>query len=892
VTPQSRHKRWRNTTITTAVAVGLVVGSAASASASGPSGAAASTVPVSTASSADKLGAHDRALLTSYQAMLRARRAPVNPDAPVPDYATLMLAVDPAQTEAAVAAITAAGGTVNSVNADVGYVKVNVPFDKVDAVVGVPAVQRADVDELVELEDTSIDSVAESRSHSGELRAPNARTPEANDYLPTEDLGSVTFKRQNKKFDGRGVTIGIMDTGIDPTHPALQKTTTGEKKLVASSVATDPTSFIDIFLIENTWSYVTPSDKVTTPTTERSGITWTMPGGGGDDLYLRTRLYSSFHPADTTLTGYQGFVWRPSDNAVWLDSNNDHVFTDDELVRPYNETGDIGYFGTDDPATAINERQPFTTDFRAISESISAVDINTLDEAHGTHVAGIAAGNRILGGRMMGQAPGAKLVSMRACTSRGCSSAALTDGMVSLAEDYGVDVINMSIGGIPALNDGQSAMSLLYDRLIEDTGVQIIVSAGNSGTGTNTVADPSVASDVISVGASVTRETWKVDYGSQTRARLSVFPFSSRGPSEDGTLKPDITAPGAAISSVPSWLDEAPAVPETGYTLPTGYGMMQGTSMAAPEATGAAALLLSAAKQSHVSATPAELRDALYTTANSIPSEQASAQGRGQIDVPAAWRMLRHRSSGADDITVSAPVCTALSDQLVTPNSGTGLVNRCAANAGGQKAGESRSYTVTLTRTSGSDRTENFLLKLRGDDGTFRVQPVVKLAKNTPTTVTVTARPRTDGLHDAVLTIDNPRTQATDAWAMLTVEAAATLSARPWTVTSRVDRNDTVVYAVAVPEGTASLSVDLSGIAEGSQTRWWAFTPDGLSGEKKAQATSYCYANYADGNGCDPLSRTYANPDAGVWEFVVEARRTSPQLSNPFTLTASVTPAE
>ncbi|MFC9243837.1 hypothetical protein ACFT7S_07220 [Streptomyces sp. NPDC057136] len=94
---------------------------------------------------------------------------------------------------------------------------------------------------------------------------------------------------------------------------------------------------------------------------------------------------------------------------------------------------------------------------------------------------------------------------------------------------------------------------------------------------------------------------------------------------------------------------------------------------------------------------------------------------------------------------------------------------------------------------------------------------------------------------------------------------------------------------MAVPAGTKTLTVDLSGLTAGSQTRWWAFTPEGVDGESSGAGSIYCYANYLDGNGCNPAARTYANPQAGVWEFVVESRRTSPLLSNPFHLKASIT---
>ncbi|OAH14089.1 hypothetical protein [Streptomyces jeddahensis] len=83
--------------------------------------------------------------------------------------------------------------------------------------------------------------------------------------------------------------------------------------------------------------------------------------------------------------------------------------------------------------------------------------------------------------------------------------------------------------------------------------------------------------------------------------------------------------------------------------------------------------------------------------------------------------------------------------------------------------------------------------------------------------------------------------------------------------------------------------MNLSGLADGSQTRWWAFNPQGVSGEKSSAGSIYCYANYLDGSGCNPGTRTYTNPQAGVWEFVVESRRTSPLLSNTFKLEASIT---
>ena len=65
---------------------------------------------------------------------------------------------------------------------------------------------------------------------------------------------------------------------------------------------------------------------------------------------------------------------------------------------------------------------------------------------------------------MNGAAPGAKIVSARACTwGGGCTAVALTDGMIDLVVNRGVDIVNMSIGGLPALNDGNNARAQLYN---------------------------------------------------------------------------------------------------------------------------------------------------------------------------------------------------------------------------------------------------------------------------------------------------------------------------------------------------------------------------------------------------------------------------------------------
>ena len=173
-------------------------------------------------------------------------------------------------------------------------------------------------------------------------------------------------------------------------------------------------------------------------------------------------------------------------------------------------------------------------------------------------------------------------------------------------------------------------------------------SAGNDGPGTNTIGDPAVTSKAMGVGAYITQETWQRNYGSDANFGDNLHPFSSRGPAEDGAFKPNIVAPGAAISSTPMWQNGAP-VGGT-YTLPPGYAMMNGTSMASPQATGAAALLISAAKAQHPPSprdvlAAAQLRMAMNSSARFLHGYNASDQGNGLINVGRAWSLLKRDSS-------------------------------------------------------------------------------------------------------------------------------------------------------------------------------------------------------------------------------------------------------
>ncbi|AZM62293.1 MULTISPECIES: S8 family serine peptidase [unclassified Streptomyces] len=877
-----------------AVAAGLVAALAAAGPI--PVALAADTPPAAPAdadvkSADDKLGADDADLLTE----AKAEGA---------KHVTMMIATAPGQTEQVAEQLNAVkGGSVGRTDDKLGYVRATVPTSRADAAIAaatkLSSVHGVDLRDEIPLDDPR--PGADTTGHAGKGRGhhgraypgPDRRTPAKNPYNPSFETGAVEFVKDHPRADGRGITIGILDSGVDLAHPALQKTTTGERKIVDWVTATDP-----IVDSDRTWRPMVSS--VSGPTFTYGGTTWSAPEGS----YRISTFLESYTTGgdaagdanrDGDTTDSWGVLYDPAAGTVRVDLNNNHDFGDDTPMKPYKDGFQIGYFGTDDPKTDVAERQPFVVEIRKdvpmdpyggdwVGQKADFVNIGVIESEHGTHVAGITAANGLFGGRMDGAAPGAKLVSSRACTwTGGCTNVALTEGMIDLVTKRGVDIVNMSIGGLPALNDGNNARVELYNRLIDTYGVQLVISAGNSGPGANTIGDPGLADKVISVGASVSRETWAANYGSEVRTKYDMMPFSSRGPREDGGFTPTLVAPGAAVNTIQTWLPGGP-VPEAGYDLPAGYGMLQGTSMASPQAAGASALLLSAAKQKRIDLTPAKLRTALASTAEHIRGVQAYEEGAGLIDIEDAWDAIRDGAT-AHRYTVKAPVDTAIDQFLQTPGFGTGLYDR----EGGLKAGQKKTYDITITRTSGPDRAIRHELDLENNEGhTFRIlgDDDIRLPLNKPVTVKVQARPGSAGIKSAILEVDDPRTEGVDRQILTTVVVSTPVN-HTFSVSGKAQRNGTTSYFLTVPEGAKTLEIALSGLKGKSQTRFIAIHPYGVPADPTS--TIYCYPNYDNPtNPCRPDVRSYTDPQPGVWEVEVESRRTSPLLDNPYKLDVSV----
>jgi serine protease AprX len=270
---------------------------------------------------------------------------------------------------------------------------------------------------------------------------------------------------------------------------------------------------------------------------------------------------------------------------------------------------------------------------------------------HGTHMAGIIAGNdpaTLLGGkRFQGIAPGSRLTSIKVGSTEGAvdvsQAVAAVDWVVAHRNDdprNPIRVLNLSYG-----TDGVQDYQLdPLTHAVENAwraGIVVVVAGGNNGTDNPRLNNPAYDPYVLAVGAADTRRT--VDASDDL-----VTEFSSRG---DVSRRVDVVAPGRSIASLRdpgSYIDLAHPDARVDERIFKGSG----SSQAAAVVSGAVALLL----QSRPDLTPDQVKSLLRSSAEGMPRADAAGRGAGELDV---YRAFLRSTPGAES-TQSHPRSTGL----------------------------------------------------------------------------------------------------------------------------------------------------------------------------------------------------------------------------------------
>ncbi|MGM0882507.1 MAG: S8 family peptidase [Bacillota bacterium] len=258
-----------------------------------------------------------------------------------------------------------------------------------------------------------------------------------------------------------------------------------------------------------------------------------------------------------------------------------------------------------------------------VNNRISAYD----DNGHGTHCAGDAAGNGYAsGGQYQGPAPSAKLIGVKVLDRMGSGSLSTVIAGVQWCidnkETYSIDIISMSLGSTATVSAAEDPVVKIVEKAWT-SGMVVCVAAGNEGPEEGTIASPGISPVVITVGAMDDQDT-------PDRSDDRVAGFSSRGPTIDGVVKPDLLTPGVDIVSLRSpnsYLDKLSKSSRVGSR----YFSLSGTSMATPVCAGVAALIL----EKHKDFTPDQVKQMLLNGCENRGLPEV-VQGHGYLDVEKA----------------------------------------------------------------------------------------------------------------------------------------------------------------------------------------------------------------------------------------------------------------
>ncbi|HES60187.1 MAG: S8 family serine peptidase [Calditrichaceae bacterium] len=457
------------------------------------------------------------------------------------------------------------------------------------------------------------------------------------DFLDIDRIGARNFIKMHPEYDGKNTVIIILDTGIDMGVAGLQKLPAGEVKVIdAQDFSGEGDVLIEEGVIgsENNEKYLANPDSF-----KLFGID-KIPHSSLDSMYYigvlkESKLVNSVIPDinnNNDTDDKFGIVVFNSTSDGWLayvDLDGDGNIDDEQALWNYKDKFQFFQFRGRNA-----ERSRNLVNFALnIFPAENRVNFHFDGNGHGSHCAGIAAGYKINGETgLNGVAPGAKLISLKIGDGSLSGGATVTGSMIS-AYEYGVEfaknydgpvVFSMSYG-VGSEIEGMADMDLMLDDLsVQNEDLLFVTSAGNEGPGISTVGLPAAAKHVLTVGAIYTPKIASSLYGAAI-ANDIITGFSSRGGEVN---KPDVLTPGAASSTIPPYSNR---------------DIKGGTSMACPQAAGAAALIMSAAVQqkSPLPIVGALIKKAIRYSADPLPDYLQLEQGGGVLNVARAFEFYK-----------------------------------------------------------------------------------------------------------------------------------------------------------------------------------------------------------------------------------------------------------
>jgi hypothetical protein len=758
--------------------------------------------------------------------------------------------------------VTRLGGEVHFRADEVDYLRARMPVEKIPDLAKSENVQSLDIDVDPDKFDPTLDFPSDDKPTPSSV-PPDPDTPLSHPYLPEADMDIDAFRASHPTFDGRGVTLAILDATPDMLLPELQSATSIDgqpiRKIANLLASTDPRDDDDPMWIKMDTVVRTENGKFTV-----QGITYTTRSEGEyrfgvfDERALKAPEYIhkdvNFDGNPEGSSGLFSVLWDEKSNTVWVDTDQDHSFANERPLQDYGIHHDVGIFGSNKPAQPRRKSVGFVVQ---TDPEKKYVRITLGIWQHVTEVSGASVGKGFYGGSYDGVAPESQLETVFYAPD----IFRLIESTIIAARAPNVDVICLEPSILDEVNnpnhDGRLVAGVIFDRLL-DKYQKPILSPANNSAGMTTVVDEVSSRGVIAVGAYQSSESYRINNGATVANRDNLHLVGSFGPAGNGGLKPEIISPSEIISTDPGY---KPAKIVKGvYEIPPGYEMAGGTSTAGPTASAAVALLISAAKQSKIRYDAGRIKVALLSTARFLPAFPAYKQGNGLIQVSVAWKMLQELDTKYDPVAIEshAPVRTELAEFLDPPFTGPGIFER-----EGWGPNQSGTRSITFRRTSGKPGPATFRLEWVGNDGAFQSADSLTLPLNQAVELPISIQTKAPGVYSAILNLKRPGYPGI-AYQTLNTVVAADRFAEPnhFTVAKRIqaERPGTPSFFYRVDPGTPALRIHLSIPDKKPTIRVYALPPD-LSTRIKWDNLGTTEKGLLD--------KVVLNPTPGVWEIVL-----------------------